>query len=301
MRKGLGKGLSALVEESSVVSSPVDVRPEAIRGSDIDRGVLFVSVDVILPSRYQPRKEFDEAILEELAESIRQHGVIQPLIVSDLGNGSYELCAGERRLRASRLAGLENIPVVIREFKEKDKLAIALIENVQRTDLNAIELAEAYKEMMDRLNLTQEQVSQSVGKSRASIANVLRLLKLPETVRKMIVSENLSEGHGRALLPLNDLQLIEDVAKMIDEKDLTVRETEEYVRKYHLNKNDLKIFADNQGHQKNEKMSALEERLVKTLGVKTVVSGNKDKGFVKLFYHTSEDLEIILKHLIKEK
>ncbi|MGL4394270.1 MAG: ParB/RepB/Spo0J family partition protein [Brevinema sp.] len=300
MRKGLGKGLSALVEESTISATPVNVRPDDIPRTEVNQGVLFVAVDKVLPSRYQPRKEFDEAILEELAESIRQHGVIQPLIVSDLGDGSYELCAGERRLRASRLAGLDVVPVVVREFEEKDKLAIALIENVQRADLNAVELAEAYKEMMDRLDLTQELVAQSVGKSRAAVANALRLLKLPDSVRKMIVSDNLTEGHGRALLALNDVQLIEDVAKMIDEKDLSVRETEDFVRKYQLKPNNIETV-DQDRVSKNEKISLLEERLVKTLGVKTVVSGNTNKGFVKLFYHTSEDLDIILKHLIKEK
>ncbi|MGL4561243.1 MAG: ParB/RepB/Spo0J family partition protein [Brevinema sp.] len=299
MRKGLGKGLSALVEESAASSSIVEVRPEDIKQTEKNKGVLFVAIDNVLPSRYQPRKEFDVVVLEELAESIRSHGIIQPLIVSDLGDGSYELCAGERRLRASKLVGLETVPVVVREFEEKDKLAIALIENIQRTDLNAIEVGEAYKEMMDRLSLTQDQVAQAVGKGRASVANTLRLLRLPDSVRNMILSDHISEGHGRALLALNNTYLIEETAIVVREKGLSVRDTEEYVRKIKegLEESDQPTLSNNQ-YKKNEKITALQDRLIKTLGLKTVISGNTEKGSVKFFYHTPEDLEIILKHLI---
>ena len=299
-KKGLGKGLAALVEEH-IVSPLVEITPDVQQfSSKNNNGALSVSPHNILPSRYQPRKEFDEAFLEELADSIRKHGVIQPLVVSDLGDGTYELVAGERRLRASKMAELKNVPIVIREFEEKDRLAVALIENIQRADLNAIEVAEAYQEMIDRVNLTQEEVSLIVGKSRTSVANTLRLLKLPDSIRTRVVNNNISEGHGRAILSLYpNFQKMEEVARISEEEDLSVRQTEDLTRKVlseDINKdNTVKSTAP------NSRIQALEERLIKMLGVKTKIAGSTDKGSIKFFYHTPEELEILIQNILKNK
>ena len=299
-KKGLGKGLAALVEEH-IISPLVEITPDVQQfSSKNNNGALSVSPHNILPSRYQPRKEFDEAFLEELADSIRKHGVIQPLVVSDLGDGTYELVAGERRLRASKMAELKTVPIVIREFEEKDRLAVALIENIQRADLNAIEVAEAYQEMIDRVNLTQEEVSLIVGKSRTSVANTLRLLKLPESIRARVVNNNISEGHGRAILSLYpNFQKMEEVARISEEEDLSVRQTEDLTRKVlseDINKdNDVKSTAP------NSRIQALEERLIKMLGVKTKIAGSTDKGSIKFFYHTPEELEILIQNILKNK
>ena len=299
-KKGLGKGLAALVEEH-IVSPLVEITPDVQQfSSKNNSGALSVSPHNILPSRYQPRKEFDEAFLEELADSIRKHGVIQPLVVSDLGDGTYELVAGERRLRASKMAELKTVPIVIREFEEKDRLAVALIENIQRADLNAIEVAEAYQEMIDRVNLTQEEVSLIVGKSRTSVANTLRLLKLPDSIRTRVVNNNISEGHGRAILSLYpNFQKMEEVARISEEEDLSVRQTEDLTRKVlseDINKdNNVKSIAP------NSRIQALEERLIKMLGVKTKIAGSTDKGSIKFFYHTPEELEILIQNILKNK
>ena len=299
-KKGLGKGLAALVEEH-IISPLVEITPDVQQfSSKNNNGALSVSPHNILPSRYQPRKEFDEAFLEELADSIRKHGVIQPLVVSDLGDGTYELVAGERRLRASKMAELKTVPIVIREFEEKDRLAVALIENIQRADLNAIEVAEAYQEMIDRVNLTQEEVSLIVGKSRASVANTLRLLKLPDSIRTRVVNNNISEGHGRAILSLYpNFQKMEEVARISEEEDLSVRQTEDLTRKVlseDINKdNNVKSIVP------NSRIQALEERLIKMLGVKTKIAGSTDKGSIKFFYHTPEELEILIQNILKNK
>ena len=298
-KKGLGKGLAALVEEH-VISPLVEITPDVQQFSSKNDGTLNVSPNNILPSRYQPRKEFDEAFLEELADSIRKHGVIQPLVVSDLGDGSYELVAGERRLRASKMAELKTVPIVIREFEEKDRLAVALIENIQRADLNAIEVAEAYQEMIDRVNLTQEEVSLIVGKSRTSVANTLRLLKLPESIRTRVVNNNISEGHGRAILSLYpNFQKMEEVARISEEEDLSVRQTEDLTRK--VLSEDINKDNSVKSNVPNSRIQALEERLIKMLGVKTKIAGSTDKGSIKFFYHTPEELEILIQNILKNK
>ncbi len=301
-RRGLGKGLSALVEEN-VVNPLVEITPnyeELKENISSNKGVLMVSPEKVLPSRYQPRKEFDDSFLEELAESIKKHGIIQPLVVSDLGDGNYELVAGERRLRASKIAGLLEVPIVIREFEEKDRLAVALIENIQRADLNAIEIAEAYQEMIDRVKLTQEEVALVVGKSRTSVTNTLRLLKLSPSIRTKIVNHNISEGHGRAILGLHpDFNKMEEVAHLVESKDFSVRQTEELVKK--LASEVITTNKNSNISLQSDRILALEEKLVKNLGVRIKVSGSTEKGSIKLFYHTSEELEILVQNILKNK
>lgn len=284
-KRTLGKGLSALVDEqiNDIISNNIS-----------QDKINLVKADKIIPNRYQPRKEFNDASLEDLADSIKEHGIIQPLIVSDLGNGEYELIAGERRLRAAKIANLLEVPVVIKQFNDRDRLVLALIENIQREDLNCIEIAESYQEIMDQLKITQEQVAQLVGKSRTSITNTLRLLKLPISIRKMILQNNLSEGHGRAILGLEDMNNMILVAEQIDRDDLSVRETEELVRIYNKKHKKDTVFIK----KSDQKIEILENKLISDLGLNVKVSGNIEKGMIKIFYHTKEDLENFIKRIM---
>lgn len=283
-KRTLGKGLSALIDEqiNDIISNNIS-----------QDKIHLVKADKIIPNRYQPRKEFNDASLEDLANSIKEHGIIQPLIVSDLGNGEYELIAGERRLRAAKITNLLEVPIIIKNFGDRDRLVLALIENIQREDLNCIEIAESYQEIMDQLKITQEQVAQLVGKNRTSVTNTLRLLKLPLPIRKMILQNNLSEGHGRAILGLEDINNMILVAEQIEKEDLSVRETEKLVRIYNKKNNEGTGFIE----KTDQKIEILENKLISDLGLNVKVSGSIEKGMIKIFYHTKEDLENFIKRI----
>ena len=210
-QSGLGKGLGALMLENSVDDM---ISPNT------------VSIDEIVPNKEQPRKTFDEGSLAELSESIKQHGVLQPLLVRPLPEGGYQLVAGERRWRACRMAGLREVPVVIKELTDTETMEIAIIENLQREDLNPIEEAEGLQALIDKCGFTQEEVATSVGKSRPAIANSLRLLRLPPEVREMTKNGEISAGHARALLAFDNEAMIYEVANNIVSKKLTVRDVE---------------------------------------------------------------------------
>lgn len=215
---GLGRGLDALFADNSI---------EEIASTS----AVKLKIMDIEPNRDQPRKIFDEDALAELADSIAKHGVIQPLLVRPMPDGSYQLVAGERRWRASRMAGLTEVPVVIKELSDDEAMALALIENLQREDLNAIEEAQGIKTLMDTLSLTQDEAAERVGKSRPAVANALRLLKLPDSVIALVSDGKLSPGHARALLGFKDEQDIIETADLIIEKGLTVRDVEKLVKK----------------------------------------------------------------------
>src|SRR5438094_4300600 len=214
-KRPLGRGLNALL---STVSSPVD-----------NEEVLDVELDLIRPNRHQPRTHFDETKLDELAQSIRTSGIIQPLLVRRLG-GLFELIAGERRWRAAQLAGLSRVPAIIREIPDDRLLELALIENIQRQELNPIEEANAYKRLIESLNLTQEEVAQRVGRNRSFVTNYLRILKLPSEIQRLLENEKLSFGHARALLGLGDLILQRRYAQKIVKHNWSVRETERRIK-----------------------------------------------------------------------
>ena len=227
---GLGKGLDALFMDNETVDSG---------------GVVTLRLSEIEPNRDQPRKIFSEEALNELADSIREHGVLQPLLVRPLPGGSYQLVAGERRWRASRMAGLQEVPVVIREMDEEQAMEIALIENLQREDLNAIEEATGYKQLMERYGMTQEQVAKRVGKSRPAIANALRLLNLPQKVMDMVGEGEVSPGHARALLAFDDQDRIVEIAQKVKTGKYSVR--------------DIERMAKNQDEKKEKAAKAPEE------------------------------------------
>ena len=272
---GLGKGLEALFADNSTES---EGKPILLKISEIE------------PNRDQPRKDFDELSLVELADSIIQHGVIQPMLVRPIAGGGYQIIAGERRWRASRMAGLTEVPVVIKELNDKEMMEIALIENLQREDLNSIEEAEGYKSLMDSYGLTQDEVSKRVGKSRPTVANSMRLLNLPQNIIQFVRENKLSAGHARALLSIEETVKIEELAQNIIKNNLSVREIEKLTKKINSehNKTDKKSADDNvsRGTVYNEVELSLSEHL----GRRVKVTAGKQKGIIQLEFYSEDDL-----------
>ena len=271
-RQPLGRGLSALI-------------PEAVRHQTTDR-VIAISVDDISPNPYQPRIQMDEESLEELAASIKAKGVVQPIIVRSLGSDKYEVIAGERRLRASRLAGLSDVPAIVREVDDAEVMALAITENIQREDLNAIELARAYSILMDQFDLTQEQLAEALGKSRPAVANMLRLLQLPQEIQEFVLSNEISMGHARALLALERENQRLSVCKKVIESDLSVRQTERLVQKL-LNRSE----SQKQVEKRLPELQALENRLRTMLATQVKISQGRRKGKIEIEYYSVDDLD----------
>ncbi|OHD59149.1 MAG: hypothetical protein A2014_06020 [Spirochaetes bacterium GWF1_49_6] len=285
-KKRLGKGMMALVDEMS------DSQPDA-------KDIGVIDIDRIIPNRYQPRKTISEGALKELADSIREKGVIQPVIVSELGDGRYELVAGERRWRASKLAGLLEIPAIIRDYSEEERIEIALIENIQREDLNAMEVAMAYKEIMERIGLTQEQLSQKIGKNRSTVTNTLRLLKLPEYIRDRVMNGELTEGHARAILSIEDIDGQLNLAKTIIERGLSVREAEEIARGGQPKKK--QDVSRETSKARDTGIDELQERFISALGAKVELVGSKKKGKIMIYYHNTDELETLFRAIVRGK
>ncbi len=277
-KAGLGKGLDALFIDNSTEEN-----------SD-----KLVNINDIEPKRDQPRKYFDEEALKELADSIAMHGVIQPLLVRPLSDGGYQLIAGERRWRASRMAGLSQVPVVVREMTDEEAMELALIENLQREDLNPIEEAEGFKVLMDTYSFTQEQAAEKVGKSRPAVANALRLLSLPEAVLDMVKQGIISSGHARTLIPLTDEKLIIKLAEEISQKELSVRETEKIVKTLLKPKNEIVKKKSKRDPYYDECEIAIREELGRKAKI-NVSRGNK--GSIEIEFFSKEDLQSILEAL----
>lgn len=269
---GLGRGLDSLFADNSV--------------DELNPSVNKLRIMEIEPNRDQPRKDFDEKSLSELAESIEQHGVLQPLVVRPLTSGGYQLVAGERRWRAARIAGLTEVPVVIKELTDEEVIEIAMIENLQREDLNPLEEALGYRYMMDELNITQEQAAEKVGKSRPAVANAIRLLRLPDEVQEMVKNNLISPGHARALLGFENQELIIQTAKRIVKEDLSVREVETLV------KNSQKTPKVPKQKKRDKFFSEVELALVENLGRKVKIKeSKKDAGVLEIEFFDKDDLE----------
>lgn len=271
---GLGRGLDALFADNSI---------EEIASTS----AVKLKIMDIEPNRDQPRKIFDEDALAELADSIAKHGVIQPLLVRPMPGGSYQLVAGERRWRASRMAGLTEVPVVIKELSDDEAMALALIENLQREDLNAIEEAQGIKALMDTLSLTQDEAAERVGKSRPAVANALRLLKLPNSVIALVSDGKLSPGHARALLGFKDEQDIIETADLIIEKGLTVRDVEKLVKK-----RNKEPKAEKPAARRASYYDEVELALTDFLGrkVKVGTKPGKESGVLEIDFFDKDDL-----------
>lgn len=293
-KKGLGRGLGAFFDDVPVAPAAPEVKlsqPAAEENS----GVIRLKIRDIEPNPDQPRKTFDKAALEALASSIKEHGVIQPILVKPENGGVYIIIAGERRWRAAKLAGLKEIPCIIGEYTEKEIMEVALIENLQREDLNPIEESEGYKKLMDTFALTQEEVSQRVGKSRSAVANALRLNQLSDTVKKMVADGRISAGHARAILSLEKESDRLILAEKIEKDGLSVRQAEAAAA----------VIAKNRGTKKSKTVDKnleayfknLADTLSHKLETKVSIKHGKKRGKIEIEYYSNEDLENILRKL----
>lgn len=297
--KGLGKGLDALLSAGLGISSPA---PQMPVNEDADQKapeykdgkLAHLPVEIIQRGKYQPRRDMHQEALEELAESIKVQGVMQPIVVRPIGDGRYEIIAGERRWRATQLAGIDKIPAVIRDVPDEAAIAMALIENIQRENLNPMEEAMALKRLQDEFELTHAEVAQAVGKSRTTVTNLLRLIALTDDVKTLLEHGDLEMGHARALLTL-DADAQRDIAKQIVAKGLSVRQTETLVRSYQEQK--IKTKA-----QEPAKASAdirqLQDKLSDTLGAEVLIQHSaKGKGKLVINYNSLDELDGILNHI----
>ena len=281
-KSGLGKGLDSLF------SSPAEEIIDEIKS---DNSSNMISLADIEPNKNQPRKSFDSDKLAALSASVKEHGVISPIIVTASSNGMYKIVAGERRWRAAKLAGLREIPCIVKEFDEMQASEIALIENLQRDDLNPIEESEGYRYLMERFSLTQDEVSQKVGKSRSAVANSLRLSNLCDSVKNMLKEDKLTQGHARALLPL-DAEKQSELAQKIIDNDLNVRQTEALVKS---SLSPQKVSSQKKTNPLMQKYyKELEDTLSARFGTKVKINENTKKGKIEIEYYSKDDLERIL-------
>lgn len=299
-KTGLGRGLDALFPEKSADDKPKQAKADkekntakaAETAADSSKSAeMMVKISKVEPNLNQPRKQFDEDSLSELAESIKQYGILQPLLVSNKKD-YYEIIAGERRWRAAKMAGLKEVPVLVREFSEQEIVEISLIENIQREDLNPIEEAKAYRRLIDEFHLKQDEIAERVSKSRVAVTNSMRLLKLDERVQQMLIDEMISPGHARALLGISDGETQAAAAMKIFDEKLSVRETEKLVKK----------LLEPPAKPKTEKNStedaiyeSLEERMKGIIGTRVFIHRKKNnKGKIEIEYYSKEELDRII-------
>jgi ParB family transcriptional regulator, chromosome partitioning protein len=278
-RKVLGRGLAALI-------------PSAAPTTPQSPGYRVLPIERVQPTRTQPRKTFDEAALEELAASIKKQGVLQPIVVRRRGD-SYEIVAGERRWRAASRAGLHEVPAIVKELSDGDALQIALIENIQRQDLDPLEEAAAYGRLLEEYGFTQEQLAEAVGKNRATIANSLRLMKLPQIVQELLATGQLTAGHARALMTLEDESRLVKLAREVVERRLSVRETE------HLARGLVKKPKAKSAVSRSPAVANVEDRLQRSLGTKVRLAERKGKGKIEIFFHSLEELDRLLEAMAR--
>jgi ParB family chromosome partitioning protein len=291
---GLGKGLGALIpEHQQYFDSSRNL-------SDIDPIVRIVPLSALQPNPNQPRKTFPEGSIDELADSIRKHGLLQPIIVESGREGKYIIIAGERRFRAASRAGLADVPVILRSVSSEKRLQISLIENIQREDLNPMEEAEAYRSLMDLSGFTQEQIAEAVGKNRSTVANALRLTKLSSSMQDAVRSGGISAGHARSLLAVSDPMFRETLFKRIMSEGLSVRQAEEAVQessdgsRIGKSRGRSPVKGNSELDRRDPNILALRDLLIERLGTKVDIKGDMEKGTVSIEYFTSDDLQRIL-------
>lgn len=291
-RGGLGKGLDSLIPDKSSGASAApktEVKTKIVEKIVEKPAEVKVKISKIEPNKEQPRKNFDEDALIELSESIRQHGILQPLLVQEK-NGYYEIVAGERRWRAAKLAGLKEVPVIIKTFTEQEIVEISLIENIQRENLNPIEEAIAYKRLLTEFELKQDEIAERVSKSRTAVTNSMRLLKLDERVQQMVIDEKLTTGHARALLGIEDAELQYQTALKVFDEKMSVREVEKFVKLLSAPKKEIKkpeipmaVYED------------MSEKLKQLMGTKvSILPKSQEKGKIEIEYYSGEELERII-------
>ena len=295
MARGLGKGLDSLIPDAV---GEAKVKKEAVETKTIDDAVeknqqeTLVKITAVEPNRKQPRKNFDEDSLQELSDSIKQVGLIQPILVQDRKD-HYEIIAGERRWRAAKMAGLKEVPVIIRDYTEQEIMEISLIENIQREDLNPIEEAQAYKRLLTEFNLKQDEVAERVSKSRTAVTNSMRLLKLTDKVQQMVIDEMITTGHARALLGVEDPEEQYEIAQRIFDQKLSVREVEKLVKNLHKPEKPKKKLNDDVTMQVI--YQDIEDKLKQRLSTKvTVTSKGEGSGKIEIEFYNHEDLDRLL-------
>ena len=302
----LGQGASAdipLTEEnaSSIFEKPMAAGAKLPAGIEQDEnGRLWVSQALLKPNPHQPRVEFDEEKLKELSDSIKENGIIQPVTIEDSGDGNFYIIAGERRVRASRLAGLEKIPVQLSTYSDEKKLEVALIENIQRADLNPVEEAKAYYKLMEMGGLKQEEVAQKVGKNRSTVANAIRLLKLPEDIQNALVQGSITPGHARALLMVKEKMNMQILFAEIIGKSLSVHDAES--RAQELNSSEQfpgKKPGKKKVEQRDPDLIDVETKIIEKLGTKVQIKGSYEKGTVEISYYSKDDFDRIFDLIVK--
>ena len=308
-KNGLGRGLDALFPDKKTASKENEVKftakvekktEPAVKVKNVKERTetprqkkvpMMVKISMVEPNQNQPRKQFDEDALLELTESVKQYGILQPLLVFEKKD-YYEIIAGERRWRAAKLAGLKEVPVIVKEFSEQELVEISLIENIQREDLNAVEEAMAYKRLMDEFHLKQDEIADRVGKSRTAVTNSMRLLKLSAKVQQMLIDEMITAGHARAILAVSDMEKQESLAMRVFDEKLSVRETEKLVKAV------LAPPKEKKSHSYSAEDAAyenLEEKMKSIMGTKVLIHRKKnDKGKIEIEYYSRDELERII-------
>ena len=286
-RMGLGKGLDSLIPDNKSAKTPKTEKKKPEETAELKSGEQMMKINMVEPNRDQPRRNFEEDALLELADSIKQYGVLQPLIVRKR-NDYYEIIAGERRWRAAKMAGVKEVPVIIKEYNEQEILEIALIENIQRENLNPIEEAMAFKKLLEEFNLKQDEVAERVSKSRTAVTNSMRLLKLDQRVQQMIIDDMISTGHARALLAIDDPEQQYALANKIFDEKLSVRETEKLIKEIKNPKKPKEKKAVENAFIYED----IEDKMKQVLGTKVhVASKGKGKGKIEIEYYSDKELE----------
>ena len=306
---GLGRGLEALMgsvnknEDTSDISGAVTGQKNSSslpKGVEVDdNGNLWVNPHLLMPNPKQPRKNFKQQELEELAESIREHGVIEPILIEKTDGDAFYIIAGERRTRAAKIAGVEKVPVQIRKYDDVKKLEIALIENIQRENLNPIEEAQAYYDLMQLGDLTQEDVAKRVGKKRPTIANAVRLLKLPEDMQKSLVEGQISAGHARAILTVTNVSDMRILFGKIIGSDLSVHEAEALAHQYNNGGKALEKPSAKPTEQKDPNLAEIEQKFIDVFGTKVAIKGDMEKGSIQINYFSKDDLDRLYNIIVR--
>ena len=284
---GLGKGLGALIPNSDLTEE-----------KKTEQGETTLDINKVEPNRKQPRKQFNEDSLIELSENIKQYGIIQPLLVKER-DGYYEIIAGERRWRAAKMAGLKEVPVIVKDISEREIVEISLIENIQREDLNPIEEAQAYKRLLDEFNLKQDEVAERVNKSRTAVTNSLRLLKLDKRVQQMLIEDLISNGHARAILGLSDKEKQYEFAQQVLDKKLSVRDVEKEIRKIQQEAKKEQEETGKKTPSIDSRLASIlteqEEKLKGILGTKVMINAkDSQRGKIEIEYYTADDLDVLI-------
>ncbi|MCI5639803.1 MAG: ParB/RepB/Spo0J family partition protein [Lachnospiraceae bacterium] len=292
-KKGLGKGIDVLIPENDSVKKASTKVKEVVK--EVIKETDMMDINKIEPNINQPRKDFDEDALQELADSIKQYGLIEPIIVQKGKKNLYQIIAGERRWRAARIAGVKQVPVIVKDYSDQEVMEIALIENIQREDLNPIEEAEAYQRLIDEYHMKQDEVAEKVSKSRVAITNTLRLLKLDERVRRMVIEDKIKGGHARTLLSVKDGDIQYEIALQIFDQNLSVRETEKLVKSMLAVPKQKKEQKEEENKQMRAIFDQFEEKLKVQLGTKVKINAkNNGKGKIEIEYYSSDDFDRII-------